>query len=621
MRLIADIESDGLLDRLTKIHSLVIKNAETKAVSSYTDHLGYHSIKEGLEHLLLADEIVFHNGHGFDVDAIAKVYGSKWEKSLLPKTIDSMITAQLAFPEDVLKDRDFRGKWPGKHLPQMLYGSYSLEAWGYRMGILKGDFGKTTDWDEWTPEMQTYCEQDVEVLDELYPRLLKFIQTEESHQIEQQVSRIISRQVKAGVRVNPDKILNLYHLSKSRMEELTKELQVSFGSWYKHGEVFTPKGDNKRYGYTSGAPFCKVEHHTFNPGSRQDIAVALRRKYKWKPTVLTPTGQPQIDESTIGPLEYPEAKLLLEYLDMQKLAGQVYEGNNCWMKFVTPEDRIHGRVHTNKAVTGRASHSSPNLGQVRSADSLFGPESRECFEADPGWVMVGSDQQGVELRALAHHLHQFDGGAYAHELLQGDVHTLKAHLVTQIPISEIPKGLRNGGKTAWTYSWLYGAGDKKLKDQYMELRKHFPQMPKLAGKEIRYRMEQGITGVEPLLEMVKHSHNRKGYMSGLDGRRVYTRSEHSALNTLLQHTGALLAKVWIIKTHALIATETDWEWGKDYKQILWVHDELQFTCRPEIADQLGDILLRACLLAGEHFNFTLPIEAEYKVGATWRETH
>lgn len=621
MRLIADIESDGLLDRLTKIHSLVIKNAETKEKFSYADQPGFKPIKYGLAQLMEASEIVFHNGHGFDVDAITKVYGKEWEKALLPKTIDSMVTAQLAFPEDVLKDRDFRGKWPGKHLPQRLYGSYSLEAWGYRMGILKGDFGKTTDWSKWTPEMQEYCEQDVEVLDELYPRLLKFITTDESHWIEQQVSRIISRQVKAGVRVNKGKILDLYGLAQTRAQELTNELQAAFGSWYKRGVVLTPKGDNKRYGYIKGAPFCKVEHHTFNPGSRQDIAHALARKYKWKPTVLTPTGQPQIDEGTIGPLPYPEAKLLLEYLDMQKLAGQVYEGANSWMKFITPEGRIHGRVHTNKAVTGRASHSSPNLGQVRSSDSLFGPESRECFEADEGWVMVGSDQQGVELRALAHHLHPFDGGAYAHELLQGDVHMLKAHLVTQLPVEEIPKGLRNGGKTAWTYSWLYGAGDKKLRDQYRDLRKHFPQMPNLSGKEIRYRMEQGITGVEPLLEMVKHAHNRKGYIIGLDGRKVYTRSEHSALNTLLQHTGALLAKMWIIKTHELIEQETDWEWGKDYKQLLWVHDELQFTCRPEIADQLGGILLRACLLAGEHFNFTLPIEAEYKVGKTWRDTH
>lgn len=621
MRLIADIETDGLLDRLTKVHSLVLKEVGTKSVYSYSDHLGYSPIEAGLDHLLEADEIVFHNGHDFDVDAIAKVYGIGWEKRLLPKTIDSMITARLAFPEDVLKDRDFRGKWPGKHLPQRLYGSYSLEAWGYRMGVLKGDFGKTTDWNEWTPEMQTYCEQDVEVLDELYPRLLKFIQTEESHQIEQQVSRIISRQVKAGVQVNKGKILDLYGLAQGRTQELTRELQAAFGSWYKSGKVFVPKKDNPKLGYTAGAPLCKVEHHTFNPGSRQDIALALKRKYKWKPTVLTPTGQPQIDEGTIGPLDYPEAKLLLEYLDVQKLAGQVYEGANAWMKFITPEGRIHGRVNTNKAVTGRASHSSPNLGQVRSADSMFGPESRECFEADEGWVMVGSDQQGVELRALAHHLYQFDGGAYAHELLQGDVHLLKAHLVTQIPMGEIPKGIRNGGKTAWTYSWLYGAGDKKLKDQYMDLRKDFPQMPKLSGKEIRYRMEQGLTGVEPLLEQVKHSHNRKGYIIGLDGRKVYTRSEHSALNTLLQHTGALLAKMWIIKTHELIAAETDWEWGRDFKQILWVHDEIQMTTRPDIADQMGGIMLRACLLAGEHFNFNLPVEAEYKVGKTWKDTH
>ncbi|NJL70266.1 MAG: hypothetical protein HC888_01040 [Candidatus Competibacteraceae bacterium] len=561
------------------------------------------------------------NIHGFDIFAIGKVYGEEWVDILLPKAVDTMVTAMLTFPEDVLRDRDARGSWPGKMIPPQLFGSHTLKAWGYRMGMHKGEFGDTSDWAAWSPEMQAYCARDVSVNVELSKRLQKFIMTQQSFEIEQQVSRIIARQVHHGVRANRDAILALYTLAQKRLKELTTELVGAFGSWYKPGGEFTPKVSNKKSGYTRDATLCKVKHHTFSPGSRQDIAYALKRKYGWKPKVFTPTGQPQIDESTLGPLPYPEAKLLLEYLDMQKLSGQVYTGDNSWMRYITPEGRIHGRVITNKAVTGRASHSSPNLGQVRSADSHLGPESRECFEADEAWVMVGSDQQGVELRALAHHLYEFDGGAYADELLKGDVHLLKAHLVTEIPKEEIPKGLRNGGKTAWTYSWLYGAGDKKLAVQYAELRKQFPQMPKLAGKDIRYRMEQGITGVEPLLEMVKDSHNRHRYIIGMDGRKVYTRSEHSALNTLLQHTGAMLAKMWIIKAHELIASETNWKWGKDYAQVLWVHDELQFTCRPEIADQLGDILLRACLLAGEAFGCHLPIEAEYKVGKTWRDTH
>lgn len=154
----------------------------------------------------------------------------------------------------------------------------------------------------------------------------------------------------------------------------------------------------------------------------------------------------------LASLPFPECKPLVDYLELLKIIGMLAEGKNGWLKLVGPDGRIHGRVITNGAVTGRCTHNSPNLAQIP-ARGQYGKHCRALFAAPPGQVMVGADASGLELRMLAHYLAAYDGGAYAKVLLEGDIHTANQHAA----------GLetRDNAKT-FIYAFLYGAGDEKL---------------------------------------------------------------------------------------------------------------------------------------------------------------
>ena len=94
-----------------------------------------------------------------------------------------------------------------------------------------------------------------------------------------------------------------------------------------------------------------------------------------------------------------------------------------WLKMVQADGRIHGRVNPCGAVTGRATHSYPNVAQVPAVGSPYGKECRSLFKVPDGWYQAGVDASGLELRCLAHFMAPYDNGAYAHEILNGDIHT------------------------------------------------------------------------------------------------------------------------------------------------------------------------------------------------------
>ncbi len=100
-----------------------------------------------------AEKICGHNIIGYDIPVIKKIY--PWFK---PKgeVVDTLVISRVAFTD--IKMGDY-GRFQKGQLPGKMIGSYSLEAWGYRLGELKGDYGKTTDWKVWTPEMTKYCVQ------------------------------------------------------------------------------------------------------------------------------------------------------------------------------------------------------------------------------------------------------------------------------------------------------------------------------------------------------------------------------------------------------------------------------------------------------------------------------
>lgn len=601
LRLLFDIETDGLLNTLSKIHCIVLKNLDDGIVWSG----GPDDIQEGLEILANADLIIGHNIIGFDIPAIQKLYPN-WKPRGVVR--DTQVLCRLIWPD--LKEHDLKSIKKKRGFPPHLIGRHSLKAWGYRLGCRKGEYAETTDWQHWTPELQAYCEQDVEVTHKLWDFICAKQPSPESVELEHRFAEVIFRQEQHGFPFDVEKAQALDAKLRGRKADLKDALQVAFPPW-EETQVFIPKVNNKTMGYIKGEPFTKVKLVSFNPASRDHIADRLIQQRGWEPDEFTDTGKPKVDEIVLAELDYPEAKLLNEYLLTEKRLGQLSNGKNAWLKLVK-NGRIHGTVNTNGAVTGRCTHAKPNIAQVPKEHDY-----RELFTPPPGWALVGADLAGLELRCLAHFMARYDGGAYAREIVEGDVHWTNTIALGLIPAGTVrivdygPHENQRDKAKEFVYAYLYGAGDEKIGSIIGK--------GPLAGKELKKRFLAKTPALKRLQETVKEA-ARKGYILGLDGRRLNIRSQHAALNTLLQSAGALISK----KATCLFIELCDKAglfWGTDYALVAHVHDEMQIACRKELADEIGTLAVRSFQLAGEHFKFRCPIDGQYKIGANWAETH
>ena len=361
---------------------------------------------------------------------------------------------------------------------------------------------------------------------------------------------------------------------------------------YVKDREFTPKRVNRTTGYVEGAPLTKLKE--FSPTSRDHIAWVMTNLHGWVPDKKTKAGKTAIDETVLKDIGTEEALQFFRCLELTKHLGMLSEGNNAWLKLVK-DNRIHHHcsVATN---THRCAHRNPNLAQVPS-DLAF----RKLFRASPGYVMVGADLAGIELRMLAHYLARYDGGRYGDVLLNGDIHQENAD---KIGIS------RKLVKTV-TYAFLYGAGDQKIGLSYDP--QLSPNKAKEKGAEIRAAYVAAIDGLDRLLAAVRAAGDR-GFVKAIDGRKIPVDSPHKALNYLLQSSAGVIAKRWM-------KIANDHNDCPRTHQLAFIHDELQWETLPENADHLKQYLEIAAAGAGHYYNLRIPIAAEGKIGSTWADVH
>lgn len=603
-----DIETDGLLDTCTCIHCISIIDVETGEATVYDPP----DKEKGLEHLLTFDTIIGHNIIGFDIPAIKLLYpeiGKRLEKK---KLRDTLVWARVVYPD--IKNMFDWALWRKKILPPKLIGSHSLKAYGYRLGEYKGEFGETTDWSEWSPEMSQYCKQDTVVTYKLYRKLVAKSFPEQCIEDEHRVAQIIKRQEDFGFKFKTEEAALIYADIRERMRVLKRELGEEFKPWYEPVKLFTPKRDNRTRGYKKGAMFTKIKRVNFNPGSTKNIATALTRYYGWKPTDFTDKGEPQCGESILKTLPYPHVDKIITYQILKKFAGMLGNGKNSWLKLVDTDDRLRGRVLTNGAVSGRMTHIKPNIAQTPSISKdkegnikldvagHFGYESRQLFTVDKGYKLVGADASGLELRMLAHFTGKWDGGMYANEILKGDIHT-KNQKAAGLPTRDLAK--------TFIYALLYGGGDEKIGSIVGKGRG--------AGKALKRKFYAELPAMKKLDIIVKNKAQKFKYIKGLDGRRVPIRKHHAALNTLLQGAGALvMKKALIILDDSL---QAKFKAGVDFEFVANIHDEFQIQVKEEYAEEVGRMAVEAIKKAGEYYNMRCPLDGEYKVGDTWADTH
>lgn len=588
MELILDVETNGFVDKLNKIHCIVCKDIKTEKVYSYNPK----NINEGLELLKKADTLIGHNVLKFDLPALEKVYGFTFNG----KIVDTLLLSRLIWTNRIEVD------CKENNVPPKLIGRHSLESYGYRLGLLKGDFKNKESFDEWSEEMQTYCERDVEITFKLFKLIENVNYSKEAIELEHKFAYWIKKQEEHGVLFDVTSSEKLYQSLLKRRLELEKNLASVFPNWEKLDSVFRPKRDNAKLGYKKGVAVDRYITEVFNPNSRDHISNRLQVLFGWKPTQFTPTGKPEINEKVLSSLKYPVAKVLAEHFLVQKRISQLAEGEQSLIKS-TSNGKIYGKVIENGAFTGRTSHHSPNLAQVPSKDSLYGSEFRQLFIAPSDMVMCGIDFSGLELRVLSHYLYNFDSGAFQKELLEADIHTTNQQAL----------GLssRSLAKT-FIYAYIYGAGNKRIAE--------IIGTSDDEAKRIREKFEEILPSLKLLNQSARNKFKNVGYINGLDGRKLICRAEYSTLNTLIQSAGALLVKQGTIILNNNLHSQ-NFLWGKDYAMVLHIHDEMQFYVSKEKLEKFKIIAARTFDLTQKHFNFRCPLAGEIKVGSNWSDTH
>ncbi|MEM6746793.1 MAG: DNA polymerase [Pseudomonadota bacterium] len=712
VRLICDIEANGFLESVTRIHSIcILDDATGELFSGVPDEYretylkspqGQQALKDGvkiisieaaLEMLACANEIVGHNFIKYDYPVLRKLYPDWDIKGIIT---DTLILSRLMFIN--LRDRDFKrfneGNFSGSNI-----GKHSLEAWGERLGTWKGEYKdlpihayrtakehglswkkiggewvveteageiygrdeadavrfalkklkiKEEPFRDWLPEMQAYCDQDVRVSKSAWDHM-KVIEFPSSPiELEHRCAAPLVHSEQCGFIFDMEKAEPLVPLLMAEKAELEMALREAFDDWYEPvkrdpttGEGVTRvfKRDAKRkmthegvgtitvrrFGKngkelkpyvgppliieTKGVEFTPIKRESFDPGSRPKVAKVLIRKYGWKPTTFTKTGQPEVNDKTLKGLQkYPECRLLARYFLLVKRLGQLAEGDAAWINHATLNElglyQVATRYNAQGTVTFRASHYEPNLAQVPAAKASvpYGPEFRELFTVPPGWKLVGTDLEGLENNVLGHYLARYDKGDYLEVCKSGDSHWHNVQAMGMVPHGtkkqtkewlDDDKTIPNPdydpmhgvyrdkvAKTLW-YAFIYGCAAEKAGTIYtsqlplsenevlrlvyepkhawiakwLKRKGRRPTRRLVAkvakGSELLEDLIEGMPALKALLDKLeeKHKKTKKSehgpHVLSLDGRRIYCRSTHSMLNSLCQSAGAVICKEWM----------------------------------------------------------------------------
>lgn len=567
-RIVADIETDS---KASKIWCLVTQDLDTKEVKVWQE-----TSEELKEYLSKAEVIIGHNFINFDAPILNRLWNTKIR---LSQVFDTLILSRLLNP--------------------VIENGHSLDSWGERLGLNKIDYSAIWSWmtgvfvdkrtntsmpfDEPVESLLLhYCKRDVELTGKLYEHLRqeqeKTKTSEEALQLEFSVQAIIAEQERNGFKLDTPYAMSLLSTIKGEMDEIVSRMR----------EVF-PDIVHERYSEKTGKRLQdRVE--VFNVGSRKQIAERLIG-LGWKPSKFTEKGSVIVDEAVLEGVNIPEAKVIARYLMLQKRASML----ESWLEKVGKDGRVHGKVITIGAVTGRCTHSDPNMAQVPAVRAEYGKEFRSCWKVDDGNVLVGTDLSGIELRCFAHYLNDPD---YTNEVVNGDVHTRNQHA--------FGVDSRDLAKTI-LYATLYGASAGKVG--------RIIGKGENDGKQIIDNFCKAVPAYKRLKEKVEKI-AEKGSIPGLDGRRLQIRSPHAALNTLLQSAGAIIAKKW------MVIARTNLRKAKvPYKQVAFVHDELQVEVEERYAEQVGNIMVASAAQAGVELGFRCPVGAEYKIGRNWAECH
>lgn len=542
---VLDIETDAI--DATVIHCVV--TLEDNDMRVWTDPVGLSSYLEDAT-------VVAHNGLSFDFPVLARLWGVRLK---FDQMVDTLVLSMLDKP-----DRE---------------KGHSLKAWGIRLGEHKQEFDE--DFTRYTPKMLEYCKQDVVVCSKVYRVLSDQMKefSEQSIRDEHRMRIVADRVSKNGFKLNLTKAIELHNKIQIEQDRISAECIAMF-----------PPIVEERHSEKTGKRL-KDKITEFNPSSRQQIAQRLL-ELGWKPTDLTPSGKPKVDEKTLQNSDLPVAQKLARYFLLQKRSALI----KAWIKASSVESRVHCRYRTLGAVTNRMSCVSPNLQQVPAVRSEYGTECRSLWEAGRGNVLIDTDAAGLELRVLAHYMND---PKFTKEVLEGDVHTTNQQMA----------GLETRAQAkTFIYALLYGAGDAKIGSVVNGSAKD--------GAELRERFMENMPSYRRLSEAVTRKGQSQGKLMALDGRVLRVRSAHASLNTLIQGSSAVLMKKWFMYVDYHLRRRK-----LDAKIVAMVHDELVLETSEKDVHHAKDCVILSIRQVNKAYKLNCELDCDVQTGNNWSEIH
>lgn len=381
---------------------------------------------------------------------------------------------------------------------------------------------------------------------------------------------------------------------------------------------FTKKGDiAKRVVQWYGdmvdrvaGPFSKVDWEPFNLNSDKQLKEFLLG-IGWEPDTWNYNDDfertsPKLTESSLLRVEHPLGRHIARRAVLTHRLGLI----TGLVENVRSDGRIPSQVNPLGAGTHRATHrivvNLPKAGYKDNGEELayLGNDIRSLFIV-PDWCnQVGCDAKGLQLRCLAHYINDPE---FTDIIINGDIHSV--NLDTLVGICPTRRAAKN-----IIYALIFGAANPKLATTALHSgnQRHLESV----GNEIRSRLLNRFKGFQELAEGVKYAAQSRGYLYGLDGRKVYVRQPHKALNTLLQNMESVVMKVAMCYLYDLKVDS-----GIHAEQLTWQHDEFQYEVEESRTDELVDYCYQCIPMAGEFLSSNCPLANDVKVGKNWQQTH
>lgn len=584
--LIFDIEGDGLRQDITKIWCLTITNG------TETEHYGPDDIEKGVRELHNR-WVAAHNCLNYDIPVLQKFY--PWFK---PARVDDTFILSSLFEPDRL--------------------GHGLESWGKQFGVAKPEH---EDWTAYTPAMKVRNIADVQINNILWDHLNKERTCgwdwEQAIELEYSIAKVHVKQEDNGVGFNRRAAIDLKELIEAELQELTDYIVPRIPKIIKaKGEAVTrpflmngkysKQVEDWRQGEDVSGPFTRLTYEDINLNSHSQIKDYLLTQ-GWTPTEFTDKGSPKLTEDSFDSVkgEIPEKvarrNVLMHRSRMLENTNKAGEEKGL-INLIRKDGRITAGGIPQGTPTGRYRHLG--IVNIPRVGTPYGAELRALFQPRAGWVQMGVDASALEARMEAHYCYDYPGGVdYAKELLDGDIHQKNAdkYGVTR----SVAKGLK--------YACSYGAQPKKIsltiKCSIVKARRLFNNF---------WRGSTALSALKDDLTAIWESRGGKegGYLKGLDGRKLYPRSEHSIVNMLFQSAGSIVVKYATIHVDRQVTEEK-----LHAKQMLHFHDEFQYEVHKGSVERLEEISLQSFVDSGIHFGMNVPIAGEAKTGSNWAECH